>query len=152
IAEGGRDAFYEGEIAVDMVKELKRLGGLHTLEDFAAQRSSYVTPISVSYKGVELVELPPNNHGIVALMILKLLEKIGPTGKHPMSGERFHVMMEAARLPYAVRDDFAAAPATADVPVMHMLSDGFIGDLAKRVSKSKRVGALGSIPQPIGSE
>jgi gamma-glutamyltranspeptidase/glutathione hydrolase len=152
IAEGGRDAFYEGEIAVDMVKELRRLGGLHTLEDFAAQRSSYVTPISVPYKGIELFELPPNNHGIVALILLKLLEKIGRSGKNPASAERYHVMMEAARLAYAVRDMFVADPATADVPVMHMLSDGLIGDLAKRISKSKRVDALGSIPQPTGSE
>jgi gamma-glutamyltranspeptidase/glutathione hydrolase len=152
IAEGGRDAFYEGEIAVDMVKELRRLGGLHTLEDFAAQRSGYVTPISVPYNGTELYELPPNNHGIVALILLKLLERIGRPGKNPASAERYHVMMEAARLAYAVRDAFVADPATADVPVLHMLSDRLIGDLAKRISKSKRVDALGLTPPPIGSE
>ena len=62
-----------------MVAELKALGGLHTLEDFAAQAesASYVTPISVPYRGVELVELPPSNHGIVALIMLKMLERLG---------------------------------------------------------------------------
>ena len=49
-----------------MVAELRALGGLHTLEDFATQRATYVQPISLAYRGVELFELPPSNQGIVA--------------------------------------------------------------------------------------
>src|SRR5205085_3428099 len=77
IAKGGRDAFYTGEVAKDMVAELRALGGLHTLEDFAAQSSTYVEPISVPYRGVDLWELPPSNHGVVALIMLKMLERMG---------------------------------------------------------------------------
>ena len=85
IAKDGRDGFYKGESAKDMVAELKALGGLHTLDDFAAQAesASYVTPISVPYRGVELVELPPSNQGIVALIMLKMLERLGKPRRSP---------------------------------------------------------------------
>ena len=76
--------------------ELNAVGGLHSLEDFAAQRASYVTPISLTYRGVELWELPPSNQGIVAFMVLKMLERIGLPA-NPVSVERYHVQLEAAR-------------------------------------------------------
>ena len=151
IAAEGRDAFYEGEIAEDMVAELKALGGLHAVEDFKAQRSSYVEPISVPYKGVELHELPPNNHGIVALMMLKILERTG-LPKNPASAERYHVAIEAARLAYAARDTWVADPEMAKVPVTHMLSDSLADDLAKRISRKKRKENLGPLPEPQGTD
>ena len=94
IAKDGRDAFYAGEIAADIVAELKALGGLQTLEDFAAQKSTYVTPISVPYGGAELHELPPNNHGIVALILLRMLDRLGLRSAGALSVERYHLMME----------------------------------------------------------
>src|SRR5262249_30106975 len=123
IAKQGRDGFYTGEVAADMVAELNALGGLHTLDDFAAQSSSYVDPISVAYRGVELNELPPSNHGIVALIMLRMLERMGKPPANPVSAERYHLLMEAARLAFAMRDEFVADPDMADVPVKHMLSD-----------------------------
>ena len=151
IAKDGREGFYAGEVAKDIVAELKALGGLHTLDDFAAQRSSYVTPISVAYRGVELCELPPNNQGIVALMVLKMLEKLG-LPKDPVSAERYHVQVEAARHAFAMRDAFVADPDMADVPVEHMLSDAVIDELAGRVSRKRRREDLGPLPQPPGSD
>jgi len=152
IADEGRDGFYAGEAADDMVAELKALGGLHTLEDFAVQRSSYVDPISVRYKGVDLYELPPNNHGIVALVMLKMLEKLGPLGKDPIGVERYHVMMEAVRLAFAMREEFVADPERADVPVEHMLSDAFAEELVRRIDRRVRKPDLGAIPQPGGTD
>ncbi|MGH6815874.1 MAG: gamma-glutamyltransferase family protein, partial [Hyphomicrobiaceae bacterium] len=130
IAESGRDEFYKGETAEDMVAELRALGGLHTLDDFAAQTATYVTPISVSYRGLEVFELPPSNQGIVALILLKMLAKLGRLSDGPVAAERYHIMVEAARLAYAMRDTFVADPVMADVPVDHMLSDAVIDDLA----------------------
>jgi gamma-glutamyltranspeptidase/glutathione hydrolase len=150
IAREGREGFYAGEVAKDMVAELKALGGLHTLADFAAQRSSYVAPISVPYGGVELNELPPSNQGIVALMLLRMLEKIG-LPKDPISVERYHVQLEAARLAFAMRDAFVADPDMADVPVEHMLSDAVIDTLAERVNRKRRRDDLGALPQLAGS-
>ena len=154
IAKDGRDGFYRGESAKDMVAELKALGGLHTLEDFAAQAdsASYVTPISVPYRGMELVELPPSNQGIVALIMLKMLERLGKPRAEPVSTERYHVLMEAARLAYAMRDDFVADPDMADVPVEHMLDDEVIGNLVARIDRKKRRPQIGPLPQPVGSD
>jgi gamma-glutamyltranspeptidase/glutathione hydrolase len=151
IARDGRDAFYGGAIAADMVGDLKSLGGLHELSDFAAQRCSYVDPISVPYRGAELYELPPNNQGIVALIILRILDKLGPLGTDPGSATRYHALLEAARLAYAARDRFVADPAMADVPVAFMLSDAFIGELAGRIDLAKR-SPFGPIPEPKGSD
>ena len=154
IARDGRDGFYRGESAKDMVAELKALGGLHTLEDFASQAesASYVTPISVPYRGVELVELPPNNHGVVALIMLKMLERMGKPPAEPVSTERYHLLMEASRLAFAMRDTFVADPDMADVPVEHMLDDAVIDTLVSRVDRRKHRPKLAPMPRPAGSD
>lgn len=152
IAEQGRDAFYQGEIAADIVAELKGLGGLHTIEDFAAQRCSYVEPISVNYRGVDLYELPPNNHGIVALVMLNMLARMGRLSVDPAAPERYHGMIEAARLAYALRDTFVADPAMADVPVAHMLAPSTADDLVRRIDMGRRTPDLGPVPRPGGSD
>jgi len=151
IAKEGRDGFYAGEVAADMVAELKALGGLHTLDDFAAQTGSYVEPIAVDYRGTALHELPPNLHGIVALIMLKMMARMGAPPAGPASAERYHLLMEAARLAYAMRDAFVADPATAAVPVDHMLSDRVIADLVERIDPARKTD-LGSVPQPAGSD
>ena len=109
IAKEGRAGFYAGEVARDMVATLSELGGLHTLEDFAAQSASYVEPISTRYHSIDLFELPPSNHGVVALILLKMLERLGRIGDS-VSVERYHVLMEAARLAYAMRDTLCGRP------------------------------------------
>jgi gamma-glutamyltranspeptidase/glutathione hydrolase len=110
-----------------------------------------VTPLSVSYRGVDLYELPPSNQGIVALMLLKMLERTG-LPKEPVSVERYHVQIEAARLAFAMRDRFVADPDMADVPVEHMLSEAVIDNLAKRVHRKRRRQDLGALPEPVGSD
>ena len=152
IARDGRDGFYAGAVAEDMVAELKALGGLHTLQDFANQRCTYVEPISVAYKGVDLLELPPNNHGIVALVLLKMLERLGPLSETSVSVERYHVMMEAVRLVFAMRDTFVADPDVSKVPVDHMLSDAFADELVRRIDRKRRKPDLGPIPAPKGTD
>ena len=72
IAEGGRAAFYTGPIAEDMVNYLRKLGGLHTLADFAATRGEYVTPISGQFRGFDVYQCPPNGQGVIALLLLNL--------------------------------------------------------------------------------
>jgi gamma-glutamyltranspeptidase/glutathione hydrolase len=154
IARDGRDGFYRGQSARDMVGELKELGGLHTLKDFAAQAesASYVEPISLTYRGFDLVELPPSNQGIVALIILKTIERLGKPRPDPCSAQRYHLLMEAARLAYAMRDAFVADPDMAQVPVTHMLDDKVIDDLAGRLDRRRHRAELGGLPQPAGSD
>jgi gamma-glutamyltranspeptidase/glutathione hydrolase len=154
IAKDGRDGFYRGPVAEDMVAELRALGGLHTMDDFAAQAASarYVEPISVGYNGLDLNELPPSNQGIVALIMLKMLARLGKPHADPVSTERYHVLMEVARLAYAMRDTFVADPDKAKVPVEHMLDDRVIEALVARVHPKKRTPDLGPIPRPAGSD
>ena len=96
--------------------------------------------------------MPPSNQGIVALMLLKMLERIGPSPEGPGSAHRHHMLCEAARLAYAARDVFVADPDKASVPVGHMLSDEFIGALVKRIDPKRRTADLGTVPRPTGSD
>ena len=74
--DGGRDAFYRGEIARAIVDYCQKNGGFLSMEDFAAQKSDWVEPISTTYRGHTLYELPPNNQGLTALLLLNILEGI----------------------------------------------------------------------------
>ena len=123
IAKEGRDAFYTGAVAADIVDHLQALGGLHTLEDFAAARGEYVTPIKTTYRGYDVFECPPNGQGIIALEMLNILGGFDFAGMDPLSAERLHLQTEASRLAYRDRDDGLGDPAKAQVPAEWMLSD-----------------------------
>lgn len=152
IARDGRDGFYRGEVAADIVGELNALGGLHTLDDLAAQASAYVTPISAPYRGLDVLELPPSNQGIVALILLRMLERAGTAPAGAQSSVRHHWMMEAGRLAYAVRDAFVADPEVAEVPVAHLLSDHAIDALLARIDPRRRMPSPVALPQPAGRD
>jgi gamma-glutamyltranspeptidase/glutathione hydrolase len=152
VADFGAEGFYRGQVAADLVGELQRLGGLHTADDFASQAPSDVAPIRTRYRDVELYELPPSNQGIVALMLLKMLERLGPCEEGPGSAERHHLLVECARLAYAARDAYVADPERARVPIDHLLSDELIETLVKRVDRKRRTPDLGPIPAPRGSD
>jgi gamma-glutamyltranspeptidase/glutathione hydrolase len=130
IAAGGAKAFYEGEIAAALVAALRARGGFHTEADFAAgrQAAQFVTPISKNFAGRDVWECPPNGSGIVALMILGILDGFARSGG-PLDPLRVHRHIEAARLVYRDRDAFLADPARAEVPVEHLLSDAYLDGL-----------------------
>src|SRR5581483_9871404 len=107
---------------------------------------------SAACRGVELVELPPSNQGIVALIILKMLARLGKPAAEPVSPERYHLLMETARLAFAMRDAFVADPDMADVPVEHMLNEEVIDTLVDRVDRRKHRAKLAPVPQPVGSD
>jgi gamma-glutamyltranspeptidase/glutathione hydrolase len=86
IADQGRAGFYEGEVAEDMVASLRAIGGVHTLDDFVNTLSDYTTPVSGHYKGVELVEHPPNGQGATAI----LLEPYSIGVRHRLHGPMGH--------------------------------------------------------------
>jgi gamma-glutamyltranspeptidase/glutathione hydrolase len=125
IANEGRDGFYEGPVAADMVARLRAAGGLHTLEDFASQRSFYETPISASYAEHDVYECPPNGQGVVALMMLKTLDGFDPYGSEWNEPDRIHLLAEVTKAAYGVRDAYIGDPAANPFDVAHYLSDAY---------------------------
>ncbi len=149
IASGGVRAFYEGEAAEDIVATVHARGGLLTLEDFARHRGELAEPISANYRGLDVVELPPNGQGLTALILLNILEWFDLARLDPFSAERFHVALEAARLAYAVRDTHVADPAFMRTAVPALLDKSFAATLAERIDRSRRA-ELPSAPAPGG--
>ena len=123
IGREGREAFYEGAVARDIVNRLKELGGLHEEEDFAAQRSQWVEPIHASYRGYDVYECPPANQGLTALMILKTLEGYALGGDAFTEADRLHLIAEATKAAYHVRDTMIGDPDFAPVDVETYLSE-----------------------------
>ena len=146
IAEHGRDGFYTGPVAEDIVSHLKSLGGLHSLEDFAEAEGEYVAPITTVYRGYEVYECPPNGQGVVALMMLNILSGFNLSELEPLSVERLHLQIEAARLAYRERDAVLADPKMAEVPVERLLSAEHAAALRGAI---KRDGAMDA-PPPSG--
>jgi gamma-glutamyltranspeptidase / glutathione hydrolase len=129
IAKGGREAFYAGDVAADMVGRLRELGGLHTLEDFHKQRAVYEQPILASYAGHDIYECPPNGQGIVALMILKILAGFDLFAKTMSETDRIHILAEATKAAYRIRDEAIGDPLHHPVDVEMLLSDAYADKL-----------------------
>ena len=135
IAARGRAGFYEGEVARDMVDSLRALGGTHRLEDFAATACDYVEPLRSSYRGAELIELPPNGQGATAMLILNMLETMAPQDD-PRGAARTHLEAEATKLGYDARDRFLADPDCVS-RLGHMLAKATARDLAALISPDR---------------
>ena len=147
IAKDGPRGFYEGTVAADMVTTLAARGSFLTLDDFARHRGEAQTPISTNYRGLDLVELPPNGQGLTALVLLNILEQFDLGALDAMSPERFHLMLEAARLAFAVRDTHIAEPSHMRVATEALNDKAFAKQLAQRIDRSRRM-PLPNAPTP----
>jgi len=149
IAENGRDAFYTGAVAEDIVAYLQQHGGLHTLDDFKNAKGEYVTPISTNYRGYDVYECPPNGQGIIALLLLNMLKDVPTDGVDPLSVERLHMEIEFGRLAYQDRNFYVADPNKADVPIDWLLSDVHAKELASHFDPSKALDPLPPVSMPL---
>ncbi|AWD22256.1 gamma-glutamyltransferase family protein [Fuscovulum blasticum] len=111
IARHGRDGFYTGEVAEDMITSLRALGGSHTADELAATQATWGAPIGGSYGDVELLEHPPNGQGATAILLLNILSRFELKSLPPMGHLRAHLEAEAAKLAYDARNRFIADPA-----------------------------------------
>jgi gamma-glutamyltranspeptidase/glutathione hydrolase len=127
LAEGGRDAFYTGPIAKAIVEYVQANNGYLTAEDFARQARSaqWVEPISTTYKGYTLYELPPNNQGITALILLNILEGIDLRAMRHDPVRYYHTLIEATKIAFSDRNRWVADPDFAKLPVRELLSKDY---------------------------
>ena len=147
IAEGGRDAFYTGDVAEDIVSYLQGKGGLHTMEDFANMRGEYVTPITSNFRGYDVYQCPPNGQGVIALMLLNIMSEVETYGDQPITLERVHAEIEAGRLAYRDRNLYLADPNQAEVPVDWLLSPEHAAQVRAAIDPVK---ALSPLPEFTG--
>ena len=146
IAAGGVRAFYEGGIARAMVASLAEHGGLHEEADFAAAAAEWVTPIHSLYRDATVYECPPNGQGVVALLILNILERFDLAVLPRDGAARLHLLAEATRLAFRDRDAALADPARVEVPTARLLDKDYAKALAERIDPSR---AMTRLPPPL---
>jgi len=133
IATGGATAFYEGSIADAIVAAGRERGGYLTAADLREYAPDWVAPISTTYRGWSVYELPPNTQGIAALMMLDLMEQF-PIGDYGLHGARaLHVMIEAKKIAYADMLRYVGDPRFGDVPIAAMLDKAYARSRARHI-------------------
>ena len=137
VAAGGRDAYYKGEIAKSIVATSRTLGGAMAAEDLADYSSEWVEPISTTYRGWTVYEIPPNGQGIAALEMLNIMESFSPAQLGQNSADALHLMIEAKKLAYADMYRYVADPKFSKVPVQGMLSKDYAAKRAKLIDMAK---------------
>lgn len=137
IAEGGRDAFYNGKITEEIVSFVASHGGFLTKEDFQDHRSEWVDPVSTDYRGFTVWELPPNGQGIATLQILNMMEGYPLSKWGPGSTDLIHHFIEAKKLAFEDRAQFYADPDFYDVPIARLLSKAYASEQRKKIDASK---------------
>ncbi|MGR3761479.1 gamma-glutamyltransferase family protein [Roseobacteraceae bacterium NS-SX3] len=148
IASGGRDAFYSGEVAEDIVNALTALGGVHTLDDFAATRCTPATPAAGEYRGVDLVEHPPNGQGATAILLLNILKHFDIAAMDPFGSDRAHIEAEAAKLAYDARNRFIADPDHTS-RLEHMLAPETAAELAALIDPRRAMPAAAPLTEAV---
>jgi gamma-glutamyltranspeptidase / glutathione hydrolase len=137
IASEGRDAFYTGAIAEDIIRTVRAKGSLLTQDDLAAHRSDWVKPISTRFMGHEVLEIPPSGQGLTALIALNILSQFGISRHAADSVERHHLEIEAMKIAWELRNRHIADPDFGQVPVDELLSAKTAGRLASMIDMNR---------------
>lgn len=136
IARSGSEDFYHGTLAARLAEFAARTGGFITQDDLARHTSSWVEPISTSYRGYDVWEMPPNGQGLAALIALNIVEGFDLSQYPRESVESYHLQLEAMKLAFADAHRYIADPEFADVPTSELLSKEYAGERRGLVSES----------------
>ncbi|MBS1599697.1 MAG: gamma-glutamyltransferase [Bacteroidetes bacterium] len=137
IANGGRDAFYKGDIAKAIDVYMKKNGGYLTTKDLADHTSTWVEPVSTTYRGYRVWEIPPNGQGIAALEMLNILEGFDFSKIQYGSPEHVHLFVEAKKLAYEDRAKYYADMEFAKVPVEQLISKKYADERRKLIKMDR---------------
>lgn len=135
IAEGGRDAYYNGEISKTIAGFIQEQGGFLSEEDFSSHKSEWVDPVSINYRGYDVWELPPNGQGIAALQMLQILEGYDFANIEFGSSEHLHLFTEAKKLAFEDRAKYYADMDFFDVPVEELLNSDYADERRKLIKE-----------------
>jgi gamma-glutamyltranspeptidase / glutathione hydrolase len=150
ISAKGRDAYYNGPMTETMVKFLNAHGGTHTLEDFRDFQPEWVEPVSTTYRGWTVYELPPNGQGIAALSMLNIMEHFPMAQYGHNSVDALQVMIEAKKLAYADMYRYVGDPRFTPVPVKELISKDLAEQRAKLIEMNQA--ACQVVPSNISAE
>jgi gamma-glutamyltranspeptidase/glutathione hydrolase len=139
IAEGGRDAFYKGDIAKTIASFMAEQGGFLSEEDLAAHHSEWVTPVSCNYRGYDVWELPPNGQGTAVLQMLNILEGYDIKSMGFGSVDYLHHLIEAKKLAFEDRAKYYSDPDFNKLPIQELISEEY-ADERRKLIDSKRAG------------
>jgi gamma-glutamyltranspeptidase / glutathione hydrolase len=142
IAIGGRDVFYKGWIAKEIDAYMKKNGSYLSYKDLADHESEWVEPVSTTYRGYRVWELPPNGQGITVLQMLNILENFDFSKINYGSAEHIHLFTEAKRLAYEDRAKYYADPRFANIPVSKLISKSYGASRAKLINMQKALPAI----------
>jgi len=137
VAEGGKKAFYQGEIAKAIAAVIQDAGGCLTVEDLAAHQATWDDPISTAYRGYEVWECPPNGQGLTALLGLNILEGFDMEATDPLSAERLHLQIEAMRLAFADARWYVSDPQFSSIPLEELLSKAYADERRKLIDPKR---------------
>ncbi|MFQ5506792.1 MAG: gamma-glutamyltransferase family protein, partial [Planctomycetota bacterium] len=152
IARDGRDAFYKGEIAHRIAAYMKEMGGFLELRDLAEHRSEWVDPVSTTYRGYQVWELPPNGQGIAALEMLNILEGYDLAELGFGSTEYLHLFVEAKKLAFEDRARWYADPDFAKLPVEYLISKDYAAKRRKLIDRKRAARAYEPGGPPGGGD
>ncbi len=151
LADQGARAFYEGELAEKIVKWAQKTGGNLTLEDLRRYQPEWVTPVSQSYRGYEVHEIPPNGQGIAALIALGILENFDLASLPLDSVDSQHLQIEAMKLAFADVYRYVADPTSMEVTPEQMLDPTYLKQRAAQIDISRASLPVAGIPRSGGT-
>ncbi|MEK3883166.1 gamma-glutamyltransferase [Paenibacillus sp. PL2-23] len=149
IAEHGRDEFYKGDTAKEIASFLLKNGGLLTLDDLADHQGDWVEPISGSYRGHTLYQMPPNSQGFSGILALQILEHVDLSTVEHGSYEYYQLCVEALKLSFRDRNAYLTDPDFADIPLGRLLSKSYAAELADSI-RLDRAAEIAS--KPLGTD
>ena len=147
ISKHGRAAFYDGEVADDMIAALTQIGGTHGAEDFAKTEATWNTPIKGRFRSHELIEHPPNGQGAIAILLAGILNEFDVAALDPNGAERIHLEAEATKLAYDARNRFLADPEYTK-RLSHLLDPATAKSLAALIDPNKAMAS----PAPLSED
>lgn len=150
IADAGRDAFYQGDLAQEITRYLQDNGGLLSMQDFASHHSDWVEPIKTTYRGLDVYTFPPNSQGLSVLLMLNIIEGLDVARMGDLTADYVHYIVEATKLAFADRDRWVTDPETTRVPLDRLLSRDYADQCRQQIDPRHSLKGGQAKPGPAG--